>query len=58
MRPLVAHCHLGLGTMYLRMQRLEQVRPELSAAIALYRVMQMTFWLTRAEAALAQVQCA
>ena len=55
MRPLVAHCHLGLGTLYLKIGRPEQARAELSAAIALYRAMEMTFWLPQAEAALAQV---
>ena len=53
MRPLAAHCHLGLGTLYARTGRLEQARTELSAAMALYRAMYMTFWLSRAEAALA-----
>ena len=55
MRPLVAHCHLGLGTLYTKMGRLEQARAELSTAIELYRAMEMTFWLPQAEAALAQV---
>jgi len=45
MRPLQAHCHLGLGTLYSRMGRVEQGRAELSAAIELYRAMDMTFWL-------------
>jgi tetratricopeptide (TPR) repeat protein len=53
MRPLAAHCHLGLGTLYARTERLEQARAELSAAMALYRTMDMTFWLSRAEAMLA-----
>jgi class 3 adenylate cyclase/tetratricopeptide (TPR) repeat protein len=55
MRPLVAHCHLGLGTLYRTIGRVEQARAELSAAIELYRIMEMTFWLPRAEALLAQV---
>jgi class 3 adenylate cyclase len=55
MRPLVAHCHLGLGSLYLKIGRPAQARAELSAAIALYRAMAMTFWLPQAEAALAQV---
>src|SRR5262249_40933932 len=55
MRPLVAHCHLGLGTLYGRMGRVEPARVELSAAIVLYRAMDMTFWLPQAEAVLAQV---
>ena len=56
MRPLVAHCHLGLGTLYLKMARREQARAALSTAIALYRTMEMHFWLPQAEAALAQVR--
>jgi tetratricopeptide (TPR) repeat protein len=56
MRPLQAHCHLGLGTLYAKIGRVEQARTELSAAIALYRAMDMTFWLPQAEAALAQVR--
>jgi tetratricopeptide (TPR) repeat protein len=55
MRPLVAHCHLGLGTLYAATGQREQARTELAAAIALYRAMDMTFWLPQAEAALAQV---
>jgi tetratricopeptide (TPR) repeat protein len=53
MRPLVAHCHAGLGALYAKTGRWEQARTELSAAIALYRVMAMTFWLPQTEAALA-----
>ena len=55
MRPLVAHCHCGLGLLYGQIGRGEQARAALSAAIALYRTMDMTFWLPQAEAALAQV---
>jgi tetratricopeptide (TPR) repeat protein len=55
MRPLQAHCHRGLGTLYATIGQQEQARAELSAAIVLYRAMDMTFWLPRTEAALAQV---
>jgi tetratricopeptide (TPR) repeat protein len=55
MRPLQAHCHLGLGTLYATTGQRQQARAALSAAIALYRAMDMTFWLPQAEAALAQV---
>jgi len=55
MRPLQAHCHLGLGTLYAKMGRQEQARAELSTAIEMYRAMDMTFWLPQAEAALVQV---
>jgi tetratricopeptide (TPR) repeat protein len=56
MRPLAAHCHLGLGTLYAKIGRLEHARAELSTAIDLYRAMAMTFWLPQAEAALARVE--
>jgi class 3 adenylate cyclase/tetratricopeptide (TPR) repeat protein len=56
MRPLQAHCHRGLGTLYAKIGRREQARTELSAAIALYRAMAMTFWLPEAETTLAQVE--
>ena len=56
MRPLQAHCHRGLGTLYAKMDQREQARAELSTAIDLYRAMAMTFWLPEAEAALAQVE--
>jgi tetratricopeptide (TPR) repeat protein len=56
MRPLLAHCHLGLGTLYTKVGRLAQARAALSTAIALFRAMQMMFWLPRAEAMLAQAE--
>jgi class 3 adenylate cyclase/tetratricopeptide (TPR) repeat protein len=55
MRPLQAHCHLGLGTLYVRQGQQEQACTALSTAITLYRAMEMSFWLPQAEAALAQV---
>jgi tetratricopeptide (TPR) repeat protein len=56
MRPLQAHCYLGLGTLYRKVGRQNRARAELSTAIELYRSMEMTFWLPQAEAALAGVQ--
>jgi tetratricopeptide (TPR) repeat protein len=55
MRPLQAHCPLGLGTLYAKVGQREPARAALSTALALYRSMDMTFWLPQAEAALAQV---
>jgi class 3 adenylate cyclase/tetratricopeptide (TPR) repeat protein len=55
MRPLQAHCHLGLGKLYATIGRQDEARAELSTAIDLYKAMEMTFWLPQAEAALAQV---
>jgi hypothetical protein len=56
MRPLVAHCHHGLGRLYGQTGLGEQARAELATAIALYRAMEMTFWLPQAEAVLVQVE--
>jgi tetratricopeptide (TPR) repeat protein len=53
MRPLQAHCHNGLGMLYLKMGQPEQARMALATAIILYRAMAMTFWLPQAEATLA-----
>jgi tetratricopeptide (TPR) repeat protein len=56
MRPLQAHCHRGLGTLYAATGRRELARTALSTAIMLYRAMEMAFWLPETEAALAQVE--
>jgi tetratricopeptide (TPR) repeat protein len=56
MRPLLAHCHRGLGTLYVTTGQRDQAHAELSTAIALYRAMDMTFWLPETEATLAQVE--
>jgi class 3 adenylate cyclase/DNA-binding winged helix-turn-helix (wHTH) protein/tetratricopeptide (TPR) repeat protein len=56
MRPLQAHCYHSLGTLYTTIGQPEQARVALSTAIALYRAMEMAYWLSQAEAALAQVE--
>jgi tetratricopeptide (TPR) repeat protein len=56
MRPLVAHCHAGLGKLYATIGRRTEARAALTTAVALYRAMEMTFWLPQAEAALAQIE--
>jgi tetratricopeptide (TPR) repeat protein len=56
MRPLQAHCHHSLGTLYRQAGRAALARAAFSSAIALYRAMDMTFWLPAVEAALAQVE--
>ena len=55
MRPLQAHCHLGLGMLHGALGQQEEARRELSTAIEMYRTMDMTFWLPQAEAALARM---
>jgi class 3 adenylate cyclase/tetratricopeptide (TPR) repeat protein len=52
MRPLVAHCHLGLGKLNLRADKREQAHEHLTTATTMYREMGMTYWLERAEAEL------
>ena len=56
MRPLQAHCHLGLGKLCAKSGCRAEARTDLSAAIELYRAMEMSFWLPQAEAALAEVK--
>jgi hypothetical protein len=50
MRPLVAHCHLGLGTLYRRAGKGQEARAHLTTASTMYREMDMRFWLEQAEA--------
>jgi len=50
MRPLAAHCHLGLGKLYQRTGKREQAQEHLATATTMYREMGMTYWLEQAEA--------
>jgi tetratricopeptide (TPR) repeat protein len=49
MRPLVAHCHLGLGTLYRRAACPDQARAALTRCADLYRALDMPFYLARAD---------
>jgi tetratricopeptide (TPR) repeat protein len=49
MRPLVAHCHLGLGRLYRRTSNPEQAQDHLTTATAMYGEMDMRFWLAQAQ---------
>ena len=49
MRPLIAHCHLGLGKLYQRTGNHEQARKHLTIATSMYREMDMRFYLEQAE---------
>ncbi|HZO28104.1 MAG TPA: AAA family ATPase [Chloroflexota bacterium] len=53
MRPLQAHCHLGLGKLYRRVGRLDEARTELATAVTMLREMGMEYWLPEAERELA-----
>jgi tetratricopeptide (TPR) repeat protein len=50
MRPLVAHCHLGLGKLSRRTDKREQAQEHLATSTTMYRDMGMTYWLEQAEA--------
>ena len=49
MRPLVAHCHLGLGKLFRRTGKREQAQDHLTTAATMYREMDMNFWLEQAK---------
>ena len=55
MRPLVAHCHLGLGALHAEVGQHEQARGKMSEALELYRAPNMMYWLPQVEAMLAQM---
>jgi tetratricopeptide (TPR) repeat protein len=55
MRPLQAHCRVGLGRICGACGLLDKARAEFSAAADLYRSMDMTLWLNRADAALRNI---
>jgi class 3 adenylate cyclase len=50
MRPLLAHCHLGLGKLYRRTGKRLDADVHLATATTMYREMGMTYWLEKAEA--------
>jgi tetratricopeptide (TPR) repeat protein len=50
MRPLIAHCHLGLGKLYRRKGKRERAQAHLTTATTMYCEMDMRFWLEQAEA--------
>ena len=52
MRPLIARCHPGLGTLYRGTGKSDQARERLITATTMYREMDMLFWLQQAEAEL------
>jgi predicted ATPase len=52
MRPLQAHCHFGLGTLYARSGHQSQAQVALSRAMIHYQTLDMRFWFSQAEAAL------
>ena len=43
LRPLQAHCQLGLGKLYRRVGHPDEARAELATAVAMLREMEMAF---------------
>ena len=55
MRPLIAHCHVGLGKLYRRIGKQQQAKEDLTTATAMMREMEMGIWLEEAEAELKEL---
>jgi hypothetical protein len=49
MRPLIAHCHFGLGKLYGKTNKREKAQEHFTTATTMYREMDMQFWLEQAE---------
>src|SRR4029453_1436786 len=55
MRPLIAHCHVGLGKLYRRIGSRQQAEEHLTTAATMMREMEMGLWLEKAEAELKEL---
>jgi tetratricopeptide (TPR) repeat protein len=55
MRPLIAHCHVGLGKLYRHTGDSAQAKAHLGNGVAMMREMAMGLWLERAEAELKEL---
>jgi Flp pilus assembly protein TadD len=49
LRPLIAHCHRGLGVLYWRAGKREKAREHLTTGTTMFGEMDMRFWLEQAE---------
>src|SRR5262249_51156481 len=58
MRPLLAHCHRGLGAMAERVGQTDRARTETATALDAYRALDMAFWLGPTQEALARLETA
>jgi hypothetical protein len=56
MRPLLAHCRLGVGRVQALRDDRARARAELTAALAEYQAMGMPYWIARAEGAIARLE--
>jgi tetratricopeptide (TPR) repeat protein len=51
LRPLAAHCHLGLGMLYRRAGAREEARQHLTTSATMFSEMDMRYWLEQSEMA-------
>jgi len=56
MRPLMAHCHHGLGQLCCRAGKRQKAHEYLCTANTMYREMGMGFWLKKAEMEMLQLE--
>jgi len=56
MRPLLAHCHAGLGRLYGRTAKRQEAQQHLITAMAIYRELDMPYWLEKAKVDMGQLQ--
>jgi class 3 adenylate cyclase/tetratricopeptide (TPR) repeat protein len=56
LRPLIAHCHVGLGKLYRRAGNPQQAKVHLTNAVRMMREMEMGVWLDKAEAELEELE--
>jgi tetratricopeptide (TPR) repeat protein len=55
LRPLVAHCHLGLGALYRRAGKRQEAREHLTTAGTMFGEMDMRYWREQADAELKEL---
>jgi DNA-binding NtrC family response regulator/tetratricopeptide (TPR) repeat protein len=56
MHPLLARCHLGLGTILLRTDQTVNAREHLTTALEMFRAMEMQYWIEKAAAEMADLR--
>jgi hypothetical protein len=56
MRPIVAHRHLGLARFHRRTDKRQEAQEHLSAAVSMFREMDMRSWLEQAKTELGKLR--
>jgi tetratricopeptide (TPR) repeat protein len=55
LRPLMAHCHLGLGALYRRAGKRQEAREHTTTAVTIFGEMDMRYWREQAEMAITEL---